>query len=207
MMLVLLKVSIAGLIFAIGTNTTAQDVTYFWQRPMLLVKSLVAMYMVMPVAAVMMAWILDPPPQTELALVVLAICAGAPLLPKTDPVRGRPGLCFQPDRDHIPAGICHSYPDRHCNGAPARWTECRRPLRTGHRLRVPAHWIGVSHCRQFTWTGCAYPRGGIPFIFSGGLGYLCKKGAPAAYSTEPESTFRQRFMSGFIKLLPVEGQL
>lgn len=34
-----------------------------------------------------------------------------------------------------------------------------------------------------------------------------EKGAPAAYSTEPESTFRQRFMSGFIKLLPVEGQL
>ena len=82
LLLILLKVSIAALIFAIGTNTTAQDVTYLWQRPMLLVKSLVAMYVVMPVAAAMMAWTLDLPPQTELALVVLAICAGAPLLPK-----------------------------------------------------------------------------------------------------------------------------
>ena len=34
-----------------------------------------------------------------------------------------------------------------------------------------------------------------------------KDGAPATYSTEPESTFWQRFMSGFIKLLPIEKQL
>jgi len=32
-------------------------------------------------------------------------------------------------------------------------------------------------------------------------------GAPATYTSEPESTFWQRFMSGFIKMLPVEGQL
>jgi putative cardiolipin synthase len=32
-------------------------------------------------------------------------------------------------------------------------------------------------------------------------------GAPVTYTTEPESTFWQRFMSGFIKMLPVEGQL
>jgi len=32
-------------------------------------------------------------------------------------------------------------------------------------------------------------------------------GVPATYTMEPESTFWQRFMSGFIKMLPVEGQL
>jgi BASS family bile acid:Na+ symporter len=49
---------------------------------LLLLKSTVAMYVVMPVVAVLMARMLDLPPRTELALVVLAICAGAPLLPK-----------------------------------------------------------------------------------------------------------------------------
>ena len=34
-----------------------------------------------------------------------------------------------------------------------------------------------------------------------------KNGSPATYTTEPESTFWQRFMSGFIKLLPIEKQL
>jgi putative cardiolipin synthase len=32
-------------------------------------------------------------------------------------------------------------------------------------------------------------------------------GAPVTYTREPESTFWQRFMTGFIKMLPVEGQL
>jgi predicted Na+-dependent transporter len=46
------------------------------------VKSIIAMYMVMPAVAVLMAYVLDLPVRTELALVILSICAGAPLLPK-----------------------------------------------------------------------------------------------------------------------------
>jgi putative cardiolipin synthase len=34
-----------------------------------------------------------------------------------------------------------------------------------------------------------------------------KDGMPVEYTTEPETTFGQRFMSGFIKMLPVEEQL
>ena len=82
MLLLTLKVSIAALILAIGMSATIEDVTYLWRRPILLLKSIVAMYVVMPVVAVGMARILDLPPKTEAALVVLAICAGAPLLPK-----------------------------------------------------------------------------------------------------------------------------
>jgi len=82
MLLLILKVSILALIFAIGMSTTVEDVIYLWRRPILLLKSIVAMYVVMPVVAIMMAWTLELPRQTELALVVLAICAGAPLLPK-----------------------------------------------------------------------------------------------------------------------------
>jgi predicted Na+-dependent transporter len=78
----LLKISIAVLIFGIGMSATASDVAYVWRRPALLGKSLLAMYIVVPLGAVLMARALDLPWGTKVALVVLAICAGAPLLPK-----------------------------------------------------------------------------------------------------------------------------
>jgi len=82
MLLILLKSSIAALILAVGMTATTDDIIYLWRRPILLLKSIIAMYVVMPLVAVLMARTLDLPPRTELALVVLAICAGAPLLPK-----------------------------------------------------------------------------------------------------------------------------
>lgn len=82
MIALLLKISIGAMIFAMGMNTTLQDLFYLWQRPALLIRSVVAMYLVLPLVVILMAFFLDLPPRTELALVVLAICAGAPLLPK-----------------------------------------------------------------------------------------------------------------------------
>lgn len=81
-MMFLLKTSIAALIMGIGMTATAEDVAYLWRRPVLLAKSLVAMYLAMPLVAIVMARTLDLPRGTELGLVILAICAGAPLLPK-----------------------------------------------------------------------------------------------------------------------------
>jgi bile acid:Na+ symporter, BASS family len=82
MLLLLLKTSIATLILAIGMTAVTDDIVYLWRRPVLLVKSIIAMYVVMPAVAVLMAYVIDLPQRTELALVILAICAGAPLLPK-----------------------------------------------------------------------------------------------------------------------------
>jgi BASS family bile acid:Na+ symporter len=82
MLLIILKTSIATLILAIGMAAVTDDIVYLWQRPVLLVKSIIAMYVVMPAVAVLMSYVLDLPVQTELALVILAICAGAPLLPR-----------------------------------------------------------------------------------------------------------------------------
>ena len=82
MLLLILKISIATLIFAIGMSATTDDIVYLWRRPVLLVKSITAMYVVMPVVAILMARMLDLPKRTELALVILAICAGAPIAQK-----------------------------------------------------------------------------------------------------------------------------
>jgi BASS family bile acid:Na+ symporter len=82
LLLTLLKASIAVLILSIGMSATIDDLTFLWRRPILLLKSTVAMYVVIPVVVVLMTRLLSLPPKTELALMVLAICAGAPLLPK-----------------------------------------------------------------------------------------------------------------------------
>jgi predicted Na+-dependent transporter len=82
MLLLVLKTSITVLIFAVGLSATMDDVLHLWRRPVLLVKSIAAMYVVMPLTAILMTRVLDLPHRSELALVVLAVCAGAPLLPK-----------------------------------------------------------------------------------------------------------------------------
>jgi len=61
MLLLILKTSIATLIFAIGMTAMIDDIVYLWRRPVLLVKSIVAIYLVMPSVAVLMARVLDLP--------------------------------------------------------------------------------------------------------------------------------------------------
>ncbi|MCG6928299.1 MAG: hypothetical protein LJF30_23690 [Acidobacteria bacterium] len=82
MLVLTLKASIAVLLFATGMSVTVKDVAWLWRRPVLLGKSVLAMYVVAPAVAVLMARTLDLPKPTEVALVVLAVCAGAPLLPR-----------------------------------------------------------------------------------------------------------------------------
>jgi BASS family bile acid:Na+ symporter len=82
MLLLILKTSITILILAIGMIATKNEIIYLWRRPVLLLKSIIAMYVVMPAVTVLMVRMLDLPPRTEVALIVLAICAGTPLLPK-----------------------------------------------------------------------------------------------------------------------------
>ena len=82
MLVLALKVSVAVLLVATGMSVTVKEVAWLWRRPVLLAKSFLAMYVVAPVVAVLMARTLDLPRPTEVALVILAICAGAPLLPR-----------------------------------------------------------------------------------------------------------------------------
>jgi BASS family bile acid:Na+ symporter len=78
----LLKLLVATLLFAMGLMASHRDLGYLWARPVLLARSLVAMYVAVPVLAVILALAFTLPRGTELAIVVLAICAGAPLLPR-----------------------------------------------------------------------------------------------------------------------------
>ena len=81
-LLLTLKLAVGLLIFAIGLGSTLQDLTYLWRRPGLMIRSLLAMYIIVPAIAFAMVKVLDLPPAVTAALLVLAVSAGAPLLPR-----------------------------------------------------------------------------------------------------------------------------
>jgi BASS family bile acid:Na+ symporter len=78
----LLKLCVTVLIFAIGLGSSLGDLTYLWRRPALLLRSVLAMYVMVPLAAFAFARFLPLAPGVKAALLVLAASAGAPLLPR-----------------------------------------------------------------------------------------------------------------------------
>jgi bile acid:Na+ symporter, BASS family len=93
-LLLVLKLSVVALILAIGLGSTPADLAYLWRRPRQLVRSLLAMYVAVPLAAVVMARTLPLPVAVKTAILVLAISAGAPLLPRKLMKLGREGYVF-----------------------------------------------------------------------------------------------------------------
>jgi len=92
--LLVLKLSIVSLIFAIGLGSTPADLTNLWRRPTQLLRSLLAMYVLVPVAALSAVRILPLGVAVETAMLVLAISAGAPMLPRKLMKIGREGYVF-----------------------------------------------------------------------------------------------------------------
>jgi BASS family bile acid:Na+ symporter len=76
------KFSVAALIMATGMGAKFSDISYLWRRPQLLLQSLLAMYVVVPVAALVIVRVLPLNSNIKIALLVLAVSAGAPLLPR-----------------------------------------------------------------------------------------------------------------------------
>jgi bile acid:Na+ symporter, BASS family len=81
-LLFLLKLSVVALLLAVGMLSTMKEVTYLWRRPRLLLRSVVAMYILVPLAATIFVTVLPLGHGLKMAIFVLAISAGAPLLPK-----------------------------------------------------------------------------------------------------------------------------
>jgi BASS family bile acid:Na+ symporter len=79
---VLLKLAIAALVFALGTGATTEDALYLWRRPGLLLRSLFAMDVVVPVAAVLLLFTLRPERVAALAILAMAVSPGAPIAPQ-----------------------------------------------------------------------------------------------------------------------------
>ena len=77
-----LQSSVLLIVFGFGLQASGRDLFYLFRRPSLLARSLVAMFVVMPILAVVLMRVLELRQSLEIALVALAISPVPPLLPK-----------------------------------------------------------------------------------------------------------------------------
>jgi BASS family bile acid:Na+ symporter len=79
-----LQVSILATVFSFGLSTRIGDLVYLVRQPALLVRSLAAVLVIMPVFAVLLVRLFDLRRTTEIVLVALAISPVPPLLPNRE---------------------------------------------------------------------------------------------------------------------------
>ena len=77
----ILQVSILLTVFAFGVRANVGDVLYVLRRPSLLIRSLVAMFVIMPIVGVALGQVLELTRSVEIVLVALAVSPVPPLLP------------------------------------------------------------------------------------------------------------------------------
>jgi bile acid:Na+ symporter, BASS family len=79
-----LKISIIGTVLGFGLKATVDDLLYVIRRPSLLGRSLLAMFVIVPIVAVLLVRVFDFRRDIEIALVALAISPIPPLLPNRE---------------------------------------------------------------------------------------------------------------------------
>jgi BASS family bile acid:Na+ symporter len=87
-LVLLLKVAVAVTILGVGASATPADITYLWRRPGLFVRSLAAMYVLVPIAGFLLVQLWPQGGGVHAAVLVLAVSAGAPLLPRRKALAG-----------------------------------------------------------------------------------------------------------------------
>ena len=82
MLLLAFMASIMLTVFGFGLRATFDDLLYLVKRPGLLLRTFLSMYVIVPLAALLLVQALSLDPRVELALICLAISPVPPLLPK-----------------------------------------------------------------------------------------------------------------------------
>ena len=77
-----LQVSVLSIVFGFGLKATLDDLLYVVRRPGLLARSILAVFVIMPVVAVMLARLFNFAPTVRIVLVALAVSPLPPILPK-----------------------------------------------------------------------------------------------------------------------------
>jgi len=76
------QVSIFLTVFGYGLQATAEDLFFVVRRPLVLARSLIAMFVIMPVVAVVFDMLFNFHPAVKIALIALALSPIPPLLPR-----------------------------------------------------------------------------------------------------------------------------
>jgi bile acid:Na+ symporter, BASS family len=83
-LLLLIKASILLMVFGLGLNASWQDALYLFRRPGLLIRSLMSMYVFMPLVAAALVVLFELPTAVKVALVALAVSPVPPILPQKE---------------------------------------------------------------------------------------------------------------------------
>ena len=83
-----LQISIVATVFGFGLKTTLADLLYLLRQPGLLVRSLIAVFVIMPIVAVALSQWFDFPRTVMIALIALSISPTPPLLPSREAKSG-----------------------------------------------------------------------------------------------------------------------
>jgi bile acid:Na+ symporter, BASS family len=76
------------LMLALGVNHSFEQLTSLWRRPGLLLRSLLAVVLLVPMIVAILLWVFDLPPAVATGLAVLAAAPGAPLTYKRSQMAG-----------------------------------------------------------------------------------------------------------------------
>ncbi|MFO7646260.1 MAG: hypothetical protein R6W95_17895 [Desulfosarcina sp.] len=87
-LLIFVTVTIFSLMFAIGINSSHEQLTSLWRKPALLLRSLLAAIVLVPLVVLLLLWLLDLPPGVAAGLSILAAAPGAPLMIKRSQMAG-----------------------------------------------------------------------------------------------------------------------
>ena len=88
LVIVALQVSILSTVFGFGLKTRSEDMLYLVRRPGLLVRSLIAVFLIVPVVAIVLDMMFDFRPTLEVVLVALSLSPVPPLLPAKESKAG-----------------------------------------------------------------------------------------------------------------------
>jgi len=83
-----LQISVVGTVFGFGLKTTLADLLYLLRQPGLLVRSVIAVFVIMPIVAVAISQWFDFPRTVLIALIALSISPTPPLLPSREAKSG-----------------------------------------------------------------------------------------------------------------------
>jgi|WetSurMetagenome_2_1015567.scaffolds.fasta_scaffold224082_1 bile acid:Na+ symporter, BASS family len=92
---VIAPLSVALIVFAQGLKISSGEVmTYFKERPWLIIRALAAVLILVPVVALVIIIVLKPPVEVVVALAILVSCPPAPLMIKATPNLGKGSAAF-----------------------------------------------------------------------------------------------------------------
>lgn len=79
-----IQISMALIVLGVALRASLSDLTYLLRKPGLLIRSLLSMYVIMPLFAIAIALLFDLNPLVEAALIALALSPVPPILPKKE---------------------------------------------------------------------------------------------------------------------------